>query len=103
MELGSGTANASLASHDHSSTVLLTAPPDLPEPSLTRNGRTVLERRYLHKNDMGQPLETPSGALWRVACEVARGSEAWTASEDAEGLSREYYRMMARLDFLPNS
>src|SRR5436190_1039806 len=38
--------------------VLLTAPPDLPEPGLTRNSRTVLERRYLHHSDTGDPLET---------------------------------------------
>jgi ribonucleoside-diphosphate reductase alpha chain len=86
-----------------SPTVLLTAPPDLPEPSLTRNGRTVLERRYLHKSDTGAPLETPSGAFWRVACEVARGSEQWAGADEIEGLRREYYRTMARLDFLPNS
>ncbi len=85
------------------STVLLTAPPDLPEPSLTRNSRTVLERRYLHKNNVGDPLETPSGAFWRVACEVARGSQSWASADDIEALRREYYRTMARLDFLPNS
>jgi len=86
-----------------SGTVLLTAPPDLPEPALTRNSRTVLERRYLHKNDSGEPLETPSGAFWRVACEVARGSESWTGADEVDALRREYYRSMARLDFLPNS
>lgn len=86
-----------------SSTVLLTAPPDLPEPNLTRNARTVLERRYLHRKDGGDPLETPSGAFWRVACEVARGSEATANADEVEALRREYYRAMARLDFLPNS
>jgi len=83
--------------------VLLTAPPDLPEPNLTRNARTVLERRYLHRKDGGDPLETPSGAFWRVACEVARGSEPWASVDEVESLRREYYRSMARLDFLPNS
>src|SRR5205809_5234987 len=71
--------------------VLLTAPPDLPEPGLTRNSRTVLERRYLHHSDTGEPLETPSGAFWRVACEVARGSEPWASADEIEALCRDYY------------
>jgi ribonucleoside-diphosphate reductase alpha chain len=82
---------------------LLHPPAGLPEPNLTRNARTVLERRYLHRKDGGAPLETPGGALWRVACEVARGSEPWSAEEELERLRRDYYTMMARLDFLPNS
>ncbi len=81
----------------------LRPPAELPEPSLTRNARIVLERRYLHRRDGGEPLETPGGAMWRVACEIARGSEPWASREELEALRRDYYVMMARLDFLPNS
>lgn len=82
---------------------LLRPPADLAEPNLTKNARTVLERRYLHRRDGGEPLETPGGAFWRVAREVARGSGPWESPEGLERLERDYYQMMARLDFLPNS
>src|SRR6266545_1060466 len=82
---------------------LLRPPADLPEPRLTRNAQTVLERRYLHRKDGGEPLETCAGAFWRVAKEIARGSEPWETPEGVERLAREYYLSMARLDFLPNS
>src|SRR2546423_147306 len=79
------------------------APDDLPEPKLTKNARTVLERRYLQHDEAGNPLETPGGAFWRVAREVARGSVLWETPESVERIARDYYTMMARLDFLPNS
>ncbi|MEA2642281.1 MAG: ribonucleoside-diphosphate reductase alpha chain [Chloroflexota bacterium] len=82
---------------------LLRPPADLPEPILTRNAETVLERRYLHHNDRGEPLETLGGSFWRVAVEVAQGSSAWADAAEVEQLARDYYTMMARLDFLPNS
>lgn len=90
-------ANPGIAPH------LLRPPSDLPEPQLTENGLRTLERRYLHRRDGGAPLETPGGAFWRVACEVARGSEPWESPEGLERLKRAYYLMMASLDFLPNS
>ena len=62
---------------------LLRPPQDLPEPALARNARIVLERRYLHRKDGGSPLETPGGAFWRVAREVARGSE-WQAPVEVD-------------------
>ncbi|HEY3115861.1 MAG TPA: adenosylcobalamin-dependent ribonucleoside-diphosphate reductase, partial [Chloroflexota bacterium] len=80
-----------------------TAPADLPEPELTPNARKVLERRYLSRDETGEPLETPGGGLWRVACEIARGSAPWESAEANEETRRQYYRAMASLDFLPNS
>jgi ribonucleoside-diphosphate reductase alpha chain len=82
---------------------LLRPPADLPEPQLTENGRRVLERRYLHRKDGGEALETPGGAFWRVAREVARGSALWETPEGIAELERAYYSVMASLEFLPNS
>src|SRR5581483_6633835 len=84
-------------------TELFRQPADLPEPKLTRNAQTVLERRYLHRDGRGELLETLGGAFWRVAREVARGSGAWLGEAGVEQLARDYYTIMARLDFLPNS
>ncbi|MBI4494219.1 MAG: hypothetical protein HY690_15630, partial [Chloroflexi bacterium] len=81
---------------------LFTQPPGLPDPLLATNARIVLEKRYLRKVH-GKPAETPGGGLWRVAQEIARGSAPWESEENLARLRAEYYLMMARLDFLPNS
>ncbi len=50
------------------------APPqDLPDPDLTENAVTVLERRYLKKDpNTGKVCETPRELFWRVASNIAR-------------------------------
>jgi ribonucleoside-diphosphate reductase alpha chain len=35
--------------------------------SLSANARTVLEKRYLVKNEKGKPVEQPEDLFWRVA------------------------------------
>ncbi len=82
---------------------ILRPPADLPEPELTKNAKTVLETRYLHKSAGGQLIETCGGAFWRVATDIARGSEPWESAIAIEQLKRDYYTAMARLEFMPNS
>lgn len=77
-------------------------PEDLPDPVLTENGLTVLTKRYL-KREHGRTAETPGGAFWRVADEIARGGAKWDSPERLDEVRREYYLMMANLEFLPNS
>ena len=43
----------------------------LPEPKLSDNALTVLESRYLSKDESGNIMETPGEMLWRVAKNVA--------------------------------
>src|SRR5579884_2263474 len=81
---------------------LFRPPPDLPEPVLSVNAIRVLERRYLHRIN-NRVVETPGGGFWRVAQEIARGSASWLSPEALEARTREYYLMMANLEFLPNS
>jgi len=77
--------------------------PDLPLPQLTENGLTVLRKRYLRKNEEGNPIEEPWELFWRVAEDVARASSRYDPAADVEQEAREFYRAMAQLDFLPNS
>lgn len=56
------------------------------KPQFSPNAIKILESRYLLKDPNGNLLETPEGMLERVSF----GNE-------------EYYNLMARLDFLPNS
>ncbi len=81
-------------------------PEGLPAPDLTENARKVLERRYLKKDpETGEVCETPEQLLWRVASHVARAEfefEGGTA-ERALAVAGEYYDLMARRRFMPNS
>ncbi len=81
-------------------------PADLPDPDLTQNAITVLERRYLKKDPQtGEICETPRQLFWRVASHVARAElefEGGTA-ERALLVAREFYELMAKRQFMPNS
>jgi ribonucleoside-diphosphate reductase alpha chain len=78
-------------------------PADLPKPEFADNARTVLERRYLKKDDQGQVCETPEDMFWRVAWTIAAGDRNYDPEADIETLAREFYGLLSRLDFLPNS
>ncbi|MBK9519805.1 MAG: adenosylcobalamin-dependent ribonucleoside-diphosphate reductase [Anaeromyxobacter sp.] len=67
--------------------------------ALSENARQVLARRYLLRDEAGQPLETPAGLFHRVAEAVARAEAPrqrgrWTEAFEAR---------LAALEFLPNS
>lgn len=81
-------------------------PPGLPEPELTENGRKVLERRYLKKDpETGVVAETPAQLFWRVASHVARAELEYEGggAERALAVASEFYDLMARRRFMPNS
>ncbi|MBF0319376.1 MAG: vitamin B12-dependent ribonucleotide reductase [Nitrospirae bacterium] len=72
--------------------------------TLTSNGLKVLQKRYLRKNDQGVATETPEDLFRRVAKAIASADLNYGKSfPDLEALEREFYTMMATLDFLPNS
>jgi ribonucleoside-diphosphate reductase alpha chain len=77
---------------------------DIPEKvALSENARLVLARRYLKKDDRGDPIETPEEMLRRVAANIAQAELAWGTARDAQEAEEQFYGMMARLEFLPNS
>src|SRR5688500_17302434 len=72
--------------------------------TLTQNARTVLEKRYLIKNDKGQPVEQPEDLFWRVATVVAEADRRYGASEGAVNEAAEqFYFLMTQRRFIPNS
>ncbi len=72
--------------------------------SLSSNAVTVLEKRYLLKDETGYPVESPSDLFWRVARTVAEPDRAHGASEGAvEALAEAFYDVMAQRLFMPNS
>ncbi|HYC49757.1 MAG TPA: vitamin B12-dependent ribonucleotide reductase [Gemmatimonadaceae bacterium] len=72
--------------------------------TLTQNARTVLEKRYLVKNEKGQAVEQPEDLFWRVSTVVAEADRRYGASEGAvNAVAEEFYFLMTQRRFIPNS
>ncbi|HEY9226965.1 MAG TPA: vitamin B12-dependent ribonucleotide reductase [Gemmatimonadaceae bacterium] len=72
--------------------------------SLSSNARTVLEKRYLVKNDKGKPVEQPEDLFWRVATVVAEADRRHGASDGmVKELAEQFYYLMTQRRFEPNS
>ncbi|MCK9174149.1 MAG: adenosylcobalamin-dependent ribonucleoside-diphosphate reductase [Desulforhopalus sp.] len=74
--------------------------PDRTRQVLTSTAETVLARRYYLKDSEGTPVETWESLSRRVADAVASISED---SEEYSKLVEDFYSIIYRLDFLPNS
>ncbi|MCI9413631.1 MAG: vitamin B12-dependent ribonucleotide reductase [Clostridiales bacterium] len=70
---------------------------------ITQNARTVLERRYLIRDDKGRPTETVEELFRRVAKAIAAPDEAYEPGVDLAAVEEEFYGLLTRLEFLPNS
>jgi len=80
---------------------------------LSPNAVTVLEKRYLIKDEAGQPVETPRDLFWRVARTVAEAERRYSlpragergSGSDAvvEEVAGDFYGLMANRLFVPNS
>jgi ribonucleoside-diphosphate reductase alpha chain len=70
---------------------------------LTENALRVLERRYLKKDSQGQVIETPQEMFRRVARAVASAELVYDPGADVKVWEEKFYRLMAGLEFLPNS
>jgi len=77
---------------------------DLPTAELSQNASTVLARRYLKKDADGRPVEEAEEMFWRVAYVIAREDAKYGATaEEVDDLAREFYLLMTRRLFEPNS
>ncbi|MBM4122115.1 MAG: adenosylcobalamin-dependent ribonucleoside-diphosphate reductase [Nitrospira sp.] len=79
-----------------------------PAARLSANALTVLRRRYLAKNDAGHPVEDPSHLFRRVAGNIAQAEHLYRKAgpdgkKQVTRMTEVFYRLMSRLDFLPNS
>jgi ribonucleoside-diphosphate reductase alpha chain len=77
---------------------------EVPPAELSPNARTVLARRYLKKDEHGNPIEDPETMFWRVASTIAAEDAKYGASPtEVEDLARDFYLLMTRRSFEPNS
>lgn len=71
---------------------------------LSPNAITVLEKRYLVRDENGKPTEGPEDLFWRVAKTIATADRGYGASDGAvEALADAFYELMAKRLFMPNS
>src|SRR5271157_5316168 len=61
---------------------------------LSATAKTVLEKRYLARNETGDIIETPEQLFYRVANAVSLGNQ---------DLKEKFQKLMSDLEFLPNS
>jgi ribonucleoside-diphosphate reductase alpha chain len=70
---------------------------------LSSNAMTVLERRYLKRDEAGRVAETTDELFWRVATHVAQVDAFYDPTADVSLTAERFYSPMASLEFLPNS
>jgi ribonucleoside-diphosphate reductase alpha chain len=70
---------------------------------LTDTALHILQRRYLKKDNQGQVIETPEEMFHRVANAIARAELNYNPKARVKTIEDEFYRLMANLEFLPNS
>ena len=71
---------------------------------LSANAITVLEKRYLIKDEQGKPTEQAADLFWRVARTIADPDRRYGASAGAvEALAEAFFGLMAQRKFMPNS
>ncbi len=74
------------------------------EVSLSPNAITVLEKRYLLRDEQGKPVEGAAELFRRVARTIAEPDRRYGASEGAvEALADAFFDLMANRKFMPNS
>ena len=72
-------------------------------PQLSKNAITVLEKRYLRKDQNGRPIESAAEMFQRVAEAIAHADKKFNDDADTSALVHQFYTIMAGLEFLPNS
>ena len=70
---------------------------------ISDNARTVLEKRYLKRDETGAVIETPEELFYRVAENIASAESRFGENGDVALWTEKFYNMMVDLDFLPNS
>lgn len=76
------------------------------QTKLSENALKVLESRYLRKNEEGKILETTQDLFQRVASNIASAEKIFKpdiTDDEIFRVEEKFYRMLAQLEFLPNS
>jgi ribonucleoside-diphosphate reductase alpha chain len=71
---------------------------------LSPNARITFEKRYLIKNEKGEPTEKPEELLRRVAANIASIEKKYGLEESSiEAIAEDFFQVMDKAQFMPNS
>ncbi|HED23686.1 MAG TPA: ribonucleotide-diphosphate reductase subunit alpha, partial [Firmicutes bacterium] len=71
---------------------------------LSQNARITYEKRYLIKDEKGNPVETPEDLLRRVAANIALVEKEYGKTEDEiRAIEEKFFTIMSEALFMPNS
>lgn len=70
---------------------------------INQNARTVLQQRYLARDENNTPTETVEGLFHRVAKAIAAADRLYDENADCSKTEDTFFNMMTDLEFLPNS
>ena len=74
------------------------------EPIISEQASVILGHRYLLKNNNNEPIETPKELFKRVAKAISSIDTTYgKLSVDAKLTEKDFYSIMASLEFIPNS
>lgn len=71
--------------------------------NLSKNAITVLERRYLTKDEKGNVIEKPEEMFERVANFIAMADRLYDEDADVDRTAKKFYDIMINQEFIPNS
>src|SRR5690606_22967294 len=77
--------------------------PEMREP-LSANALTVLEKRYLKKDEKGRVCETPEEMFWRVSLTIAQEEARYGATpRQIQRTAEAFFHLLTGRYWLPNS
>jgi ribonucleoside-diphosphate reductase alpha chain len=71
--------------------------------SLSENAKTILEKRYLKKDEHGRLMESPEEMLRRVARTIAEADILFDPKADVGKSEKKFFDLLSGFWFLPNS
>ena len=77
--------------------------PANPKIPLSNNARIVLDKRYLKKDQSGNPIESPENMFQRVIRSVADADRLFDPDADTQKTASKFQKLLMNLWFLPNS
>ncbi|MBI2338668.1 adenosylcobalamin-dependent ribonucleoside-diphosphate reductase [Candidatus Daviesbacteria bacterium] len=79
-------------------------PLGLPEPTFSESSNKILQERYLLKGENLTVAETVAERFWHIAYDIASAEfDFLQNSKQVLELAKDFYSMMVRQEFLPNS
>ncbi|MDD5086033.1 MAG: vitamin B12-dependent ribonucleotide reductase [Candidatus Omnitrophica bacterium] len=70
---------------------------------LSESALAVLNKRYLRKDDNGNPIESAEEMFRRVARHIASAEKLFNSGTDVYAIEEAFYGVMTNFEFMPNS